>query len=499
MAGGIPLNGERPSRPPAARATRSTGLRATAEIASKITSVAFFVVLARSFSTSAVGDWVLALAVVQLLWPIAGFGLDRVLVREIARDRSAVERLFYPTVWLKVIGNLVGLSVALVLLSGIDYSETVLLLVLVMGLSQCASAPMGSAFSVFQAHERLEYYFLVSVIKGTLSSLAGIAVILMGGGLVLVALVGAAFNVVGTVITVTILYRKFAAPKLALRARELPRIWVTSAPLGIQEVIGIIIFRIDAILLSLLTTAAVVGMYGAGYRVLEATLFLSWSVGAAVLPMYSYLARDGSPSLARVYEASLKFSLALMVPVGVVLLVCADPIVDLLFGLPKYEDTVPVLRWLALAAIVYPIGYLSGELIAVRRPGRFAVLSSACVAGFNIALNLVLIPLYDAVGAAVATLLSEALLAVVGMWLARAETGLPKLVWVLAAPLGAGAFMGAAMAPVAGNLIVALVVGTLAYLGAFALFEGRALRSDLNAILAAARRGGLADEPRLRA
>lgn len=481
----MPLTGPDTVRPPAARIARNTTLRAAADIISKLASVAFFVVLARSFSTSSVGDWVFAMAVTQLLWPVAGFGLDRVLVREVSRDRSALDRLFYPTVWLKIAGNLVGLTVALAALVALDYSDNVLTLVLVMGLSQCIGMATTTAFSVFQAHEQMEYFFLASVPKGILTSLVQIAVILAGGDLVAVALTGAVFNVLGTAFTFSILYRWFAAPRFAFRPRTWPRLYVTSAPLGIQEVIGIIIFRIDAILLSLMTTAAAVGIYGAGYRVLEATLFLSWSIGTAVLPLYSYLARDSRPSLGRVYEGSMKFGLALMVPVGVTLIVCARPIVDLLFGLPKYDGTVPVLRWLGVAALFYPIGYLSGELIAVRRPGRFAILSSGFVAIFNIGLNIVVIPIYGAVGAAATTVASEALLAAIGIWLALQVTGMPRLLWVLAAPTVAGAVMAAAMAPFADTLLLALPIGAVVYLGVLALAEGKELRGDIAAVRAA--------------
>ena len=477
----------------AGRAARNTTFRATAEIISKLTSVAFFVVLARSFSTSEVGDWIFALAVVQLLWPISGFGLDRLITREVARDHAAVHRLFYPTVWLKVGANLAGVTVALAVLAFLDYSHQVEVLVLLFGLAQCLALVGTTALAVFQAHERMEYHFYASVPFGFFGSLIQIGVIALGGGLIAIAAIRIVTTALWVVVTFVLLTRRLVRPGLSFARRQLWRLYVESAPLGVQEVIGQIIFRIDAVLLSLLTTAAVVGAYGAGYRVLEATLFLAWSVGSAVLPMFSYLGRDSRPSLGRAYEASLKVAVALMAPVGVTLFVCSRPIVDLLFGLPKYDEAVPVLRWLAFAAVLYPIGYLSGELIALRRPGRFVVLFSAFVAAFNIGLNLVLIPAYEAAGAAAATLATEAALAVVGVLLARTVAGLPRMAWVLAAPVLAGLAMGAAMAPLAERLLIALPVGAFVYLAVLAILEGKALRGDMAAVLRAARRGAGAD------
>ena len=175
-----------------------------------------------------------------------------------------------------------------------------------------------------------------------------------------------------------------------------------------------------------------------------------------------------------------------MVPAGVTLIVCARPIVDLLFGLPKYDGTVPVLRWLGVAALFYPIGYLSGELIAIRRPGRFAILSAGFVATFNIGVNLVVIPIYGAVGAAATTVASEALLAAIGVWLALKVTGMPRLLWVLAAPTVAGAVMGAVIIPFADTLLLALPIGAVVYLVVLAFAEGKALRGDIAAVPARA-------------
>ena len=48
-----------------------------------------------------------------------------------------------------------------------------------------------------------------------------------------------------------------------------------------------ILFRIDTVMLAAYESDAVVGNYGAAYRLFESTLFLSWAVGAAVYPVYS--------------------------------------------------------------------------------------------------------------------------------------------------------------------------------------------------------------------
>jgi O-antigen/teichoic acid export membrane protein len=165
-------------------------------------------------------------------------------------------------------------------------------------------------------------------------------------------------------------------------------------------------------------------------------------------------------------------------------------VVDAVYGLPEFAGTVPVLRWLAFAIVVYSLGHLAGILVLVRRPGRVTVIATAVVAVFNVALNAVLIPAYSAEGAAAATLVTEALLAVIVLFLARPVAGWPHWSRAGAGAVLAGVAMGAAMWGVRDDLLLALPLGAVAYLAVLGLFEARSLSGDLAAVRAVLRRQG---------
>jgi O-antigen/teichoic acid export membrane protein len=388
----------------------------------------------------------------------------------VARDHGATDRIFADMSAFKLAGGLVGLAacVGLVALFGAD-RRTVVLVALLTG-SVVLTLVASGAMAVFQAHERMEYFLFAAVPNKVLAALFGIGALAAGGGIVAVAVGNLAAAVIGLGIALALLYARFARPPLRVRPRGWPRLARDAAPFGLQEVFGQIVFRIDTVLLAALATSAVVGSYGAGYRLLEATLFLSWSVGNSVLPMFSYLDGDTDPPLHRAYGGALKLLLVVLLPVAVVLGMCARPIVDLVYGLPQYAGTVGVLRWLAPAIVCYGIGHLAGILVLVRRRGRLTVTATAVMAGANIALNLVLIPPFGAQGAAAATLATEAALAICVVVLARPVAGWPDM-RALAAPLLAAGAMAAAIAPVAGRLELALPVGAAAYLLVLAATE----------------------------
>lgn len=470
-------------RPPARRVARNTALRAAAEIVGKVASLVLFAFVARELGEGTLGDFVFALAMAQIIWAVAGFGLDRMLLRDVAREREpAIDRLFWNMVAFKFCAGVAGVTFSVLAVWLLGYSDTVQQLVAILGLSFIVVLIGSSAQTVFQAYERMEYYFYSAVPNKILAALFGIAALAAGGGIVAVAVGNLAAALLALVLAMLILGWRFARPSPSVRPREWPGLARTSAPFGLQEVLGQIIFRMDIVLLSLFTTSAVVGAYGAAYRVLEATLFLAWSIGTSVLPMYSYLKPGDDPSLERVFEASLKFVVIIMMPIAVVMLVCAEGLVNLIYGLPEFEGAVPVMRWLAFAIVAYGVGHLAGVLVLVRRPGRVTVKAMAAVAAFNIAITLALIGPFDAEGVAAATLATEVVLAATALALARPVTEVPSA-WRVGGPaLLASAVMAAVMLPVRGELLVALPLGSVAYLAVLALLEARRLGGDFAAI-----------------
>lgn len=251
-----------------------------------------------------------------------------------------------------------------------------------------------------------------------------------------------------------------------------------ATPFGLQEVFSQVLFRIDIVLLSLYTSSAVVGWYGASYRLLEASLFVAWSVATAMMPMFSYLTDGTRPSLELAYEKSAKFLLALVVPIGVTLVAEAEGLIDLIYGLDRYGPSVAALQLLGATIVLYAIGHLTGALVLARKKGGPFVWATAGIATLNIALNIALIPRFSLNGAAAATLISEIALATIALVLARRVLGLVRPVAIAGGPLVAGAAMALAMLAVPGGVFVALPIGAAAYLIVLCAFELRRFQED---------------------
>jgi O-antigen/teichoic acid export membrane protein len=170
-------------------------------------------------------------------------------------------------------------------------------------------------------------------------------------------------------------------------------------------ILGSLYARADSLLLLSLRGSVEAGFYSLAYRFYEAGLLLSNALAVALLPR---LAREESPAHRARRLLGAYLALPLGMAIGMALL--AEPLIRLPFGL-RYLPAVPMLRWLGLTWIPAFLSSLGATVwISAGRSGRLLVVF-AMGAALNLSWNLILIPRWGGVGAAIAMLVSTAAMA----------------------------------------------------------------------------------------
>ena len=177
--------------------------------------------------------------------------------------------------------------------------------------------------------------------------------------------------------------------------------------------------RIDALMINALLEEGLYqnGMYAAAYRLLDAINMVAFLLVTLLLPMLSKLVEANSPVSALLRQGA-HYALGLSIGVAAFTQFYGQDIVQFLYR-EATDAWGPVLSALMWAAMGTSLVYVLGAYLLARHKAGWTNWFFAGAMLFNILSNAYLIPRYGAVGAAVATALTQAGIAL-AEWIACA-------------------------------------------------------------------------------
>lgn len=171
---------------------------------------------------------------------------------------------------------------------------------------------------------------------------------------------------------------------------------------------NIIYNKIDIIMLEKMIGSAEVGYYSGATRFIYPFMFISTAFMTAIFPSLAKHAKD-SENFNKIQYMALYYLGGIGIILSTGLFLSADLIFNLFFD-DKYDASIPIFKVLVwYLAIVFIYGSLSNNLVAKNKV-RFLVWLNIVMIGLNIGINFITIPIYGALGAAIATIICEVLI-----------------------------------------------------------------------------------------
>ena len=189
-----------------------------------------------------------------------------------------------------------------------------------------------------------------------------------------------------------------------------------SAPFALLVLLMASYNRIDPILLRRLASDADAGIYAGAFRLLDALTMVAYLVSVPLLPVFSRLCREGG-SCTDVLRIVFWPMMLFTVGAAVLCAVFAEPLMRLLYH-GNYAAYVPVFRVVIFGIIPIGITYIFGTLLTAGGHLRQLNIFAATTLVLNLAVNLVLIPRFGAVGSAWASLTAQSFMALAQLVLA---------------------------------------------------------------------------------
>jgi O-antigen/teichoic acid export membrane protein len=374
----------------------------------------------RYFTESELGGYFVAIALTNLIAILTELGIQNPLIREMTLHPQQTRHYLGNALIVRVILSIVAYGIMII--SGIWlYPSIIVKMIVFLGLAEIANSLAQLYRCVFRAHEEMKYEALTVIAERGAFLVIGGGAILRGYGLVPICQVMLAASCINLILSVGLTRLRFT-PLRFQPSRETVKVLMQQAlPFAVGNLFNLLYFRVDAIMLSKLSSEGVDAntWYGLAYTIVNAFTILPGAfMMGAMFPVLSRAWEREKGRFPGAYTFGMRWMVLSGLPLAVGLSLLSPEITAVLF--PTYTPSevgkiATALQWLSWAGgLIFVTTAVQAVLRATDKRRAFSVLMGA-TALLNICLNLYLIPRFSHVGAAKAMVMSEAFLLIFGI------------------------------------------------------------------------------------
>lgn len=375
-------------------------------------TLVFYIILARVLGSEQYGIFAAAAALGGILSVFIQFGLPDLLVREVAINPYDGPKSTIIFLLLEGLSSLVLLFCLLPIIHVLNFTGTGVTVCYLVFFSEVCRSAKQTLRSVLRGLgqfgsettsvtiERTLSYFLAAIVLFWSKNLVWVV-----GTLVLIR----AIDIGGLLI--------YLNKKLPISTEiSFLRLWQSfrmAYPFAIFGVLWILYYQLDLLMLQGLATTKETGFYDAAYRIIEIFSALPRVIFYVALTQFAHCYATDSEKLPEEIYKSIRLLLVIMLPV----LLGAEFFQTILVTTLYSEAFTPTIAFLAIllpSLGVKMFGTLIMSFLQATQQEKYLPSLLLSTVLINIVANVILIPHWGGVGAAIATLLSEIALVIAG-------------------------------------------------------------------------------------
>jgi O-antigen/teichoic acid export membrane protein len=406
------------------RIVRGGALRIGTYVLTMALSVLSAALLTRHLGVVRFGQYTTVISLVTVVATISDAGMSVIGVREFA-VRKGAERdgLMRDLLGLRMVLTAIGVLLVSTFALAAGYGTALLVGAVLASLGTIALVVQHTHTIPISAELRLGTLSALELARQVLSVGAIVVLVVLGAGVLPLLAVVLAVNLVLIAPTAAL-----ARHQISLRVAVRPRHWAAllrlTVSFSLASAVGTLYMFTTQIITSLVSSTHQSGLFAASFRIFIVVGVVPGMLAGGALPLLARAARDDRERLAYAMQRIFEVSLILGVAAAVGTLGGAQFMIHVVAG-PKYAASAEVLRIQGIALVAtFVLAGWSYALLALR---RYKGVLLANLAAFLVSCSstVVLASSHGAVGAAVATLCGESVLAL-GLLLAFVR-GHPEL------------------------------------------------------------------------
>jgi O-antigen/teichoic acid export membrane protein len=454
-------------------------------------------IIARAAGAVHYGQYFAAFALVGSFSGLFLLGVDVIISREIAVNRSLAPQLLAST-FVAVVGwspIVIAIVVAAAMILG--YSREVRDLLWFIAATGALLCWLRLIRAAFCGLGRMKWDAASRLLEGCML-LASVAIVACLRGSILAIAVAILLANVVTLLGTGFLVHRSVGIRFTFDTMRVWDLVRTSLSVGIAGLVTSMYLRLDTVLLAVFRSEREVGLYTAAFNLAMWWFPISASLAAATTPQLSPLFRgDDIRALQSFLDKGLRYTLAVALAAGVVTSLASVELMPLLYG-PEFAEASPALAILgAVIAINFVNAYLSSVLVAGNRQGVLLYLALGGLAAMIVCSVLLTRPL-GLVGTAISVLIRECVGLCLLVFYVSRYVKWGRLSGSMLSPFvaaGASAAMFFALKPAVSSVLLVPACG-VGYLAVFAATGGRdLLAAEMSRLVAAVRHARFINVP----
>ncbi|MBE9068846.1 flippase, partial [Leptolyngbya cf. ectocarpi LEGE 11479] len=349
-----------------------------------------------------------AISLVSLFSAFATLGLPSLVVRALTQNPEKREQILGTTCLLQLIASLGSLALVIITtLVSKSGDKTTLILVALL-----SSAWIFKAFNAvdlwFQSQIKSKYTVLAKNTAFIITAIGKVLLINNEAPLWTFAGVTVLESVLGA-LGLIIFYQSQGSSLLrwrwsfALAKTLLKESW----PLILSTFTVVIYMKVDQIMLGNMMGSQAVGLYASAARLSEVWYFIPTAVVSSIAPSIYKAKQESIAAYSKRLEQVMRLLVYSAILIALPMSFLSAPVITGLFG-DGYIAAAPILSIHIWAAVFVFMGVGSSTWFIAEGLTQLSFLRTLIGAVINVSLNIILIPSYGGVGAAIATVIAQA-------------------------------------------------------------------------------------------
>lgn len=350
-------------------------------------------------------------AYVAFFTALCNLGLNSVIIKDFVDHPDEQGEAIGSALVMRLISSILSAVLIVSVVSIVDKDEPLTIAVV-------ALCSIGSIFHIFETFN----FWFQNQYKSKITSIASLCAYVITAGYRIVLLIlgkdvrwfafASSVDYIAVAILLWLAYKRYHGPKLKFSLRKSKSLLSVSYNYILSSIMVALYGQTDKLMLKQMLDENAVGYYATATAICAMWTFVLQAIIDSVYPSILRLKNENQAAYERKNRQlyAIVFYVSCIVSVGFVIL--GKPVVYILYG-EAYLPSVPVLRMVTWYTAFSYLGVARNAWIVSEGRQKYLKYMYGCAAIMNVLLNLLLIPHMGAVGAALASLITQILTTIV--------------------------------------------------------------------------------------